>query len=95
MELLNRLTSGAHENEGQHGVQHAGQTCQNHPAAETPRAQHVLSVGFAYRRGVFSERAAQVHEGHAIGEAGVRGCEAMAIWCLARNNIALSELDLE
>jgi hypothetical protein len=61
MEHFDRVAAGAREQEGQQPMHHAGNTRQNHAAAEERRGTHVLDICLADGSWVIGE------EGHGRG----------------------------
>jgi len=55
----------------------------------------MLSVGLAYRVGVFVKKPLQVHAEYPTRPPGLRGCEGLAKGPKLRNNIALTMIKLE
>jgi hypothetical protein len=74
VELLDRLTARTHKKKRQQGVQHAGETGQDHPAPEVRGMHEMLAVGFAYRGGMLGEQFVHIHITNSTIERALPGC---------------------
>jgi hypothetical protein len=77
IEALDRLAARTHKQEGQQGVQHAGETGQDHPASEIRGVHQVLTVRFAYGLGMLGEQFVHIHITNSTMPAQLPGCEQL------------------